>query len=69
MFSCVSFFPVAVVFPVRANIKSVFGQSLVFALAQGSIFYIYAAGYYLGAFLVISDESEPYHTSYDEVFR
>ena len=56
-------------FLVRANMKSVLGQSVVFALAQGSIFYLYAAGYYLGAFLVISDEDAPYNASYDAIFR
>ena len=53
----------------RANLKSVFGQAVVFAIAQAFIYYIYAAGYYLGAFLVISDSNEVYHATYDEVFR
>ena len=54
---------------VRANMKGVFGQSVVFALTQSSIFYIFAALYYLGAFLVISDVNAPYHATYAEIFR
>ena len=53
----------------RANLKSVFGQAAVLALAQGAIFYIYSAGYYMGAFQVTRDPTVVYHASYDQVFR
>ena len=53
----------------RNNIRSVFGQAFVFALSQASIFYLYAAGFSLGAFLIISDPSEPYHADYDDILR
>ena len=49
--------------------KRVFEQSVVFALFQGSIFYVYAIGCCLGVFLVISDVNASYHTTYDEVYR
>ena len=52
----------------RANVKSVCGQAIIFAVAQASTFYFYGAGYYLSAFLV-SNPDAVYHTTYDRVFR
>lgn len=48
----------------RTNIKSVFVQATVLAVGQSLIFYLYSAGYYFGAFLVIEGRAE-----YDDVFR
>ena len=53
----------------RSNIKSVFTQATIFALAQSSIFYVYSAGFSVGAFQVISDSSSVYHADYEEIFR
>ena len=53
----------------RTNTRSVLGQAVIFGIAQGSIFYMYAAGFSLGAFIVISDESKVYHATYDDIFR
>ena len=55
--------------PPRANIRHVLGQAVIFGIAQGTIFYMYAAGFSLGAVLVVSDPSKPYHATYDELFR
>ena len=60
-------FPIFSLF--RANLKNVFGQSVVFAFAQALVYYFYAAAVYLGAFIIISDTSAPYHATYDEVVR
>ena len=49
--------------------KSVFTQATIFALAQSSIFYVYSAGFSVGAFQVISDSSSVYHADYEEIFR
>ncbi len=49
--------------------KSVFVQGGVFAIAQASIFFIYAAGFSLGAFQVTRDPSSVLHATYDEIFR
>ena len=51
------------VFP-RTNIKSVFVQAAVLAVGQSMIFYLYAAGYYFGAYLVVEERAV-----YDDVFR
>ena len=48
----------------RSNIKSVFVQAMVLALGQSLIYFIYSAGYYLGAFLVVEGRA-----SYDDIFR
>ena len=53
----------------RSNMKSVFVQGGVFAIAQASIFFIYSAGFYLGAFQVTRDPSSVLHATYDEIFR
>jgi ABC-type multidrug transport system fused ATPase/permease subunit len=55
--------------PFKANVRSVFGQAFIFALAQASIFYLYSAGFSLGAFLIISDPSAPYHARYTDILR
>ena len=49
--------------------KSVLFQASVFGVAQASIFYIYSAGFSLGAYQVIQDPSSPIYASYDDVFR
>ena len=43
--------------------------AIVFAIAQGSIFFIYAGGFSMGAFIVQSDPSEVYYAEYDDIFR
>ena len=48
----------------RSNVKSVFVQAVVFAVAQSFIFYVYSAGYSFGAFLVIEERA-----TYDLIFR
>ena len=48
----------------RTNIKSVFVQATVLAIGQSLIFYLYAAGYYFGAYLVVEERAV-----YDDVFR
>ena len=53
----------------RSNMKGVFLQASVFAAAQASIFFIYAAGFRLGAFQVVSDPSSVFHVDYEDVFR
>ena len=49
--------------------KGVFSNALIYAISQGLVYYVYAAGFSLGAYLVISDPSTIYHASYQEVFR
>ena len=49
--------------------KGVFFHALIYAISQGSGYYIYAAGFSLGAYLVISDPLTIYHASYQEVLR
>lgn len=39
-------------------------QATVLAVGQSLIFYLYAAGYYFGAYLVVEDRA-----LYDDVFR
>ena len=53
----------------RSNMKGVFLNALIYAISQGLVYYVYAAGFSLGAYLVISDPSTIYHASYQEVFR
>ena len=53
----------------RANVKSSFMTAVVYAIAQGSIFFIYAAGFSMGAFIVQSDRSEVYYADYEDIFR
>ena len=50
--------------PYRNNIKSVFVQGVVLGIAQSTIFYLFAAGYSFGAFLVILNRA-----TYDQIFR
>ena len=49
---------------VRSNMKGVFVTATVFAVAQSLIFFLYAAGYVFGAFLVVEGRN-----NYDEIFR
>ena len=44
--------------------KSVFVQATVLGVGQSLIFYLYAAGYYFGAFLVTENR-----TTYDAIFQ
>ena len=44
--------------------KSVFVQATVLAVGQSLVFYLYAAGYYFGAFLVVEERAV-----YDDIFR
>ena len=44
--------------------KGVFLTATVFAVAQSLIFFLYAAGYVFGAFLVVEGRN-----NYDEIFR
>ena len=53
----------------RANVKSSFMTAVIFAIAQGSIFFIFAGGFSMGAFIVQSDPSEVYYADYDNIFR
>ena len=53
----------------RANVKSGLMTAVVFGVAQASIFFIYGAGYSMGAFIVRSDPSEVYYADYDNIFR
>ena len=53
----------------RSNIKSVFIQAMVFAIAQAVVYYIFPASFRLGAFQVASDPSSHYHANYEEIFR
>ena len=48
----------------RDNIKSVFIQAVVLSLSQSLIFYLYAAGFSFGAFLVIQGRAQ-----YEDVFQ
>ena len=44
--------------------KSVFVQAIVLGVGQSLVFYLYAAGFYFGAFLVTEDRS-----TYDALFQ
>ena len=48
----------------RTNVKSVFVQATVLGIGQSLIFYLYAAGYYFGAYLVTENR-----TTYDAIFQ
>ena len=48
----------------RSNMKGVFITATVFAVAQSLIFFLYAAGYVFGVFLVVEGRN-----NYDEIFR
>ena len=48
----------------RSNVKSVFVQAAVLGVGQSLIFYLYAAGFYFGAFLVTENR-----TTYDALFQ
>ena len=48
----------------RDSIKSVFLQALVLCLSQSLIFYLYSAGFSLGAFLVIQGRAQ-----YEDIFQ
>ena len=48
----------------RSNVRSVFLTATVFAVAQSLIFFLYAAGYVFGAYLVVEGRN-----SYDDIFR
>ncbi len=52
------------VYVFRDNVKSVFLQASVIALAQSATFYLYSGGYSFGAYLVINERA-----TYDELFR
>ena len=47
----------------RNNIKNVFVQALVIALGESLVFYIYAAGYIFGAYLVKENRA-----AYEDIF-
>ncbi len=57
------------IFSYSSNMKSVMIQGTVFGVAQASIFFIYSAGFTLGAYQVVQDPSSPIYASYDAVFR
>ena len=48
----------------RSNIKHVCFQGLAFSIALSITYYIYAAGYWVGAFLIVEGRTE-----YEDVFR
>ena len=48
----------------RSNRRSVFLTAMVFAVAQSMIFFLYAAGYVFGAYLVVEGRN-----NYGEIFR
>ena len=48
----------------RNGIKSVFSQALLLAVSQSIILFLFAAGYSLGAFLVVEGRN-----TYDDIFR
>ena len=48
----------------RSNVKSVFVQATVLALGQSLIYFLYSAGYYFGAFLVVEGR-----INYDSILR
>ena len=48
----------------RSNMKGVFIQATVLALGQSLLFFMYCAGYYFGAFLVVQGCA-----NYEDVFR
>ena len=41
----------------RTNVKSVFVQAVVLAVGQSLVFYLYAAGFFFGAFLVTENRT------------
>ena len=45
----------------RSNIKSVFLQGFILAIAQSMIFFIYSVGFSFGAFLIVEDRTTFYH--------
>ena len=50
--------------PPRSNKRSVYLTSLVFAVTQSLIYFLYSAGFVFGAFLVIQGRND-----YGEIFR
>ena len=60
----VSCFTTIVLHSSRSNVRGVLFQGLVLSVSNSLLFFLFAAGYRFGAFLVVEDRA-----SYDEVFR
>ena len=53
----------------RSNMKGVFIEASVFALAQAMAYYIFPATFRLGAFQVTLNPSSVLYANYEQVFR